>query len=245
MPGARKLNLASAAFYQLKRFFKTSMKSQQPPLINANFPGDKGPTPAHGRPVFKRRLASLSRWLHIYLSMASFAILLFFAVTGLTLNHAESISAQPRISQNKGKVEINWVKVEDAAVDKLAVVELLRQAHGIKGALSDFRLEESQAEVSFKGPGYAADVFIDRETGEYELTETRNGLVAALNDLHKGRDTGRAWSWLIDASAVLMTLVSLTGLVLIWFVKRRRLSGLMLAGVCAVVSYLIYLFLIP
>lgn len=177
--------------------------------------------------------------------MASFAVLLFFAVTGLTLNHAERFSAQPRIAQIKGKVEINWVKAADDAVDKLAVVEHLRQARGIKGALSDFRLDESQAAVSFKGPGYAADAFISRETGEYELTETRSGPVAALNDLHKGRDTGRAWSWLIDGSAVLMALVSLTGLVLIWFVKRRRSSGLMLAGVCAVVCYLIYLFLIP
>lgn len=222
------------------------MKSQQPPLINANFPPDNfGPTAAQRRPVPKRRLASLSRWLHIYLSMASFVILLFFAVTGLTLNHAERFGAAPRIAQIKGKLNINWIKVEDAAVDKLAIVEHFRQAHGVKGALSDFRLEESEAAVSFKGPGYAADAFIDRETGEYELTETRSGLVAALNDLHKGRDTGRAWSWLIDASAVLMTLVSLTGLVLIWFVKRRRLSGLMLAGVCGVACYLIYLFLIP
>ncbi len=214
--------------------------------MDANIPADTIATAAaHRRQVLRRRLASLSRWLHIYLSMASFAILLFFAVTGLTLNHAERFSAAPRIAQHKGRVELNWVKAADAAVDKLAVVEHLRQAHGIKGALSDFRLDESQASVSFKGPGYAADFFISRETGEYELTETRSGLVAALNDLHKGRDTGHAWSWLIDASAILMTLVSLTGLVLIWFVKRRRSSGLMLACVCAVACYLIYLFLIP
>jgi hypothetical protein len=222
------------------------MKSLQPPLTNANFSIDNVSAAATPRrQALNRRLASLSRWLHIYLSMASFAILLFFAVTGLTLNHAERFSAHPHIAEIKGKVELNWVKAEDSAVDKLAIVEHLRQAHGIKGALSDFRLDESQASVSFKGPGYAADAFINRETGEYELTETRSGLVAALNDLHKGRDTGGAWSWLIDASAVLMTLVSLTGLILIWFVKRRRASGLMLAGVCGVACYLIYLFLIP
>jgi len=222
------------------------MKSQQLPLITANFPAENvGVAVAHRRHVLKRRLASLSRWLHIYLSMASFAILFFFAVTGLTLNHAERFSAQPRVAQATGKVELNWVKAADADVDKLALVEHLRQAHGIKGALSDFRLDESQASVSFKGPGYAADAFINRETGEYELTETRSGLVAALNDLHKGRDAGPVWSWLIDASAVLMALVSLTGLVLIWFIKRRRASGLMLAGACAVACYLIYLFLIP
>jgi uncharacterized protein len=221
------------------------MKSQQPSLMNATFTADNiSVTATQRRLVSKSRLAALSRWLHIYLSMASFAILLFFAVTGLTLNHAERFSAQPRITQIKGKVELKWIKAEDAAVDKLDIVEHLRQAHGVKGALSDFRLDETEATVSFKGPGYAADAFINRETGEYELTETRSGLVAALNDLHKGRDTGREWSWLIDASAVLMTLVSLTGLVLIWFVKRRRLSGLMLAGACGVACYLIYLFLI-
>ncbi|MFN8000702.1 MAG: PepSY-associated TM helix domain-containing protein [Acidobacteriota bacterium] len=222
------------------------MKSPQAPLMNASLAPDKAvATDAHKRLALKRHLASLSRWLHIYLSMASFVILLFFAVTGLTLNHAERFSAQPRITQLKGKLELNWVKAEDAAVDKLAIVEHLRQTYGIKGALSDFRLDEAQASVSFKGPGYAADAFINRETGEYEVTETRNGFVAIINDLHKGRDTGSAWFWLIDVSAVLMTLVSLTGLVLLWFVKRRRLSGLVLAGVCGVACYLIYVLLIP
>src|SRR5215470_12862874 len=103
------------------------MKSQQPQLMNANFPTDNvSVTAAQRRLHLKRRMAALSRWLHIYLSMASFAILLFFAVTGLTLNHAERFSAQPRITQIKGKVELNWIKAEDSAVDKLAIVEHLR-----------------------------------------------------------------------------------------------------------------------
>src|SRR5262245_23141440 len=138
------------------------MKSQQPQLMNANFPADNADAAAaHSRLVLKRRLASLSRWLHIYLSMTSFAILLFFAVTGLTLNHAERFSARPSVARIEGKVEIKWIKAEDAAVDKLAIVEHLRQAHGIKGALCDFRLDESEAAVSFKGPGYEADAFIN------------------------------------------------------------------------------------
>lgn len=199
----------------------------------------------HSQNYWRRRTASLARWLHIYLSMASFAILFFFAVTGLTLNHTDWFNGQERVIQLKGKVETTWVKAEDAAVDKLSVVEHLRQAHSIKGALGDFRLDETQAAVSFKGPGYAADAFINRETGEYELTETRHGFVAMLNDLHKGRDTGRVWSWVIDFSAALMCLVSLTGMVLIWFVKRHRFNGLLLAAAGALLSYAIYRLLIP
>jgi hypothetical protein len=81
------------------------MKSQQPPLMNASFTADiVSATATQRRLIPKRRLAALSRWLHIYLSMASFAILLFFAVTGLTLNHAERFSAQPRATQIKGKM---------------------------------------------------------------------------------------------------------------------------------------------
>ncbi len=108
----------------------------------------------------------------------------------------------------------------------------------LRGGVAAYRANEVQI-----NPNYRA--FINRETGEYELTETRNGFVAIINDLHKGRDTGKTWSFMIDLSAVLMTLVSLTGMVLLWFVKRRRFSGFILAGIGAVVCYLIYLFLIP
>jgi hypothetical protein len=58
-------------------------------------------------------------------------------------------------------------KFLDKDVAKLGVVERLRSAHGIHGAVNDFRVEDSGCSVSFKGPGYAADVFIDRATGRY------------------------------------------------------------------------------
>lgn len=77
--------------------------------------------------------------------------------------------------------------------------------------LSAVPIALNQCEVSFKGPGYSADAFIDRATGKYELTENRMGLVAILNDLHKGRDSGKPWAVVIDISAILLTLVSLTG----------------------------------
>ena len=81
----------------------------------------------------------------------------------------------------------------------------------LQGAVNDFRIEDNELSISFKGPGYAADVLVDRATGRYELTETRMGWIAVLNDLHKGRDAGKGWARLIDVSAVLMTVVSITG----------------------------------
>jgi hypothetical protein len=195
---------------------------------------------------WKRRTAIVGRWLHIYLSMVSFAILLFFAVTGITLNHQDAFGGSARTRQFRGKVEQKWVKATDSKdVAKLEIVEFLRRKHNVRSALSDFRVDDSQCSVSFKGPGYSADVFIERETGNYELTETRQGLVAVVNDLHKGRDTGSAWAVIIDVSAALMVLVSLTGLVLIFFLQRRRASGLMAVGIGAALCYLVYLIWVP
>ena len=110
-------------------------------LQDRSITAKKAEVPAdHSQFYLKRRVASLSRWLHIYLSMASFAILFFFAVTGLTLNHTDWFSAQQRTAQLKGSVETKWIKTDDANVDKLAIVEHLHNTHGIKGALSDLRL---------------------------------------------------------------------------------------------------------
>jgi hypothetical protein len=190
---------------------------------------------------WKRRFAHLARWLHTYLSMLSFAILLFFAATGLTLNHAEWFEGRVNTAQYQGTLDAAWFKTPDPkVVEQDKIVAYLRRAQGIKGDVSDFHVDETQCEVLFKGPGYEADASIDRGTGKYDLRVSRSGLIAILNDLHKGRDTGGKWSAMIDFSAVLMTLVSLTGLTLIFFLNKRRLFGLIVALMGALLCYIAY-----
>jgi len=189
----------------------------------------------------KRKTAMLIRWLHIYISMASFAVVFFFAVTGLTLNHAEKFGDEMRTVQQKGVMRADWVKGPDSSrVARLEVVEWLRSRHRLRGSLSDFRIDDGQISVSFKGPGYAADVFIDRATGAYDLTETTAGFVGVINDLHKGRDTGRGWSNFIDICAVLLVVVSLTGFVLIFFLKKKRAGGIAVAVCGLFIAWLVY-----
>jgi hypothetical protein len=195
---------------------------------------------------WKRKTARWSRWLHIYLSMVSFAILFFFALTGITLNHQDRFTGEAKTSRYRGTMNVTWLRPppgRDAA--RLEIVEYLRKTHGVKAALSDFRVDDDQLEVSFKGPGYEADAFIDRGTGKYEVTESRMGLVAIVNDLHKGRDTGGAWSNVIDVSAVLMCLVSMSGLVLIFFLQKRLVSGLMALAIGGLLCVIVYWIWVP
>ena len=193
----------------------------------------------------RRKVAVPARWLHIYLSMGSFALVLFFAATGLTLNHPNWFANRTKTQERHGIAEKAMLRTASSDGAKLGLVEMLRAREHVQGAVSDFRVDDQQVSISFRAPGYTADAFIDRDTGKYDLSEVRNGFVAVMNDLHKGRDAGRVWSAVIDGSAVLLVLVSVTGLVLIWFVHKRRASGLVLAAVAALGGWLVYRLFVP
>jgi hypothetical protein len=167
------------------------------------------------------------RWLHIYGSMLGLAATLLFAVTGLSLNHADWFeSKEPTVRTFAGELPAALLA---EAVDQLAVAERLRAAHRLQGMVTEFLVDDAQCLVVWKGPGYAADATIERADGRYRIEEQRRGLWAVLDDLHKGRDCGPLWSLVIDASAVALAFLSLTGLWLLLYLKKRRRAGLLTA----------------
>ena len=196
---------------------------------------------------WKKLTARYSRWLHIYLSMFSFVIVLFFSVTGITLTHLEWFDESvERENKVQGTIPASWVNMSDTAlIKKMEVVELLRKQYGIKGYVSDFMIQDDQCMVSFRRPGYSADAFINREDGAMQLTEMKLGVIALFNDLHKGRDSGNAWKWVIDLSAAFLIIVSLSGLVMLFFLKKKRVNGLLIALIGGLICYLIYKIWIP
>jgi uncharacterized protein len=199
----------------------------------------------HAQKTFRQRVAprvaKTARWLHIYLSMVSFAIILFFAVTGLTLNHPDWFSGAVKNRLARGTLD----KTLLAAPSQRALADTLAAREHLHGNVDDFRVDDSEITLSFKAPGYSADATIDRQRGTYSVVEVRDGFVAVINDLHKGRDAGRAWSLVIDVSAVLLTCVSLTGLVILWFIYRRRSSGLLICAAGFALCLLIYRIFVP
>lgn len=198
------------------------------------------------------------------MSLLGFAALTFFAITGVTLNHPTWFGIEAhQTTEHQGEIKKDWLNlplpagltalpINDAGepeyalqVAKLEVVEHLRAAHKIRGSVGEFRVDEREVTVIFKGPGYSADAFIDRETGAYRMTETALGFVALINDLHKGRDTGFGWSIVIDLSAVLTVFVSITGTILIFYIKRKRWSGIITAVVGTILFVAFYYWLVP
>ncbi|TWU30850.1 PepSY-associated TM helix domain-containing protein [Novipirellula artificiosorum] len=205
--------------------------------------------PHHKR--LRRSLASWSRWLHIYLSMFGLVTILFFSITGLTLNHPDWFFAE-QTTRVTGQLETgllhqvnpppeNWDESDYRhQVDTLEVAERLRAEHRLAGRVSDFLVFEDECEVTFERPGYAATARIDRASGEYSLDVTANDLATVMNDLHKGRHTGYWWSWVIDVSAVIGTLTGVTGFILIFFLRLRRIQGTATAIVGGIVLWIFY-----
>ena len=174
------------------------------------------------------RIHSVIRWLHTYISLVTLLIVLFFSITGFTLNHAEWSSGGLTQKEVTGTIDVKWLNI--TAPDKLNIAEKLRADHSLRGHVDELRIDDRECTVMFKAPGYAADAFIDVKTGHYQMTILEEGKLAVMNDLHKGRYSGKAWGILIDAAAILLTAISLSGLGLLFFLKRIRTGGLLVVA---------------
>jgi uncharacterized protein len=164
--------------------------------------------------------------------MLSLMVVLFFAVTGITLNHPDWIFGQTESrKETTGALPRTWRA--NGKIDWLEVVEHLRATNNVRGRAQDMREDSSsEASLSFAAPGYRADAFINSKTGQYTLTVSAQGVVAVMNDFHKGRDAGSTWGVLIDVAGWFLVLVSITGLGLLVHLKKFRISALiaMLVG---------------
>lgn len=195
-------------------------------------PNDRRPRP---RPL-KLRAHAVLRWLHIYTSMVSLMVVLFFAATGVTLNHPDWLAAE-RTDEISGTLPTAWKT--SRGIDWLVVAEELRAKHGVHGTVADRTEDDRQAALTFRAPGYSADAFINVADGSYRLTVSYQGAIGVINDLHRGRDAGGAWGWLIDVSGLFLVLLSLTGLGLLFYLKKVRLRALaVMAGGAVIVVVL-------
>jgi uncharacterized protein len=164
-----------------------------------------------------------SRILHVYTSMLSLMLVLFFSITGVTLNHPDWLfgSKQNQV-KSVGQLPAGWNA--NGTVDWFVVSEYLRSHDGLKGEVSQKNGDVTDASIDYKGPGYAATAFIHK-TGSYDLTVDTQGFMGVINDLHKGRDTRRSWKWMIDVIGIGLVFVSLSGVFLQFFLRKRRRSA--------------------
>jgi hypothetical protein len=165
-------------------------------------------------------------WISAAVSLVG---MMLFAITGLTLNHAASISASPKTVQKIGLLApglrplLANPKANDAPLPP-RVAEAVERAVDLDPTGRPGEWSDGEVYVAMPRPGGDTWVSIDRANGAITSERTDRGWVSYLNDLHKGRNAGAAWFWFIDVFAVACIVFTLTGLLLLQMHARHRPS---------------------
>ncbi|WP_426702450.1 PepSY-associated TM helix domain-containing protein [Rhodanobacter sp. Col0626] len=173
-------------------------------------------------------MKQLHQWHWISSALCLIGMLLF-AVTGITLNHARQIEATPQVTHQKITLPVGLRAMVGGEDERKAVLPAEVAAwldDTLQAHVADRAAEWSADEiyVSLPRPGGDGWLSIDRTSGAVEYELTRRGVIAYLNDLHKGRNAGAAWSWFLDVFALACLVFAITGLFLLKFHAARRTS---------------------
>jgi len=150
--------------------------------------------------------------------------MVLFSVTGFTLNHASWIAAKPEVTTQTAQLPAPLLdqlkKTWEANADAKAA--LPAPVMDWLGATLSVRLDSRETEwsddeiyVSLPRPGGDAWLTVNLEDGEITHELTDRGWLSYLNDLHKGRNAGAAWSLFIDVFAFAALIFAVTGLLLL------------------------------
>ncbi|MDH0738266.1 PepSY-associated TM helix domain-containing protein [Achromobacter spanius] len=204
------------------------------------------------QPTPKRRaywLKTLHQWHWISSALCLLGMLLF-AITGLTLNNASHI-------ESKAVVTTRQAHLPEAVLKQLTAPPKQKKAPlpppvaqwlddtfdaGAAGKAAEWSADEVY--LSLPRAGGDAWLSIDLASGDVEYERTDRGWVSYLNDLHKGRNTGLAWSWFLDIFAVACLVFSLTGLVLLKMHAGNRGATWPMVGLGVVIPVVLALLFI-
>lgn len=193
-------------------------------------------------------LKTLHQW-HWISSAVCLVGLLLFSLTGITLNHAGQIESRPRIETHQGRLP---EPLREALASQAATLpgksqaplphelaQWLSQQLGVEAGGREAEWSREELFVSMPRPGGDAWVRIDLDSGDAELERTDRGWIAYLNDLHKGRHAGQAWSWFIDVFALACLVFAITGLFILKLHAANRPTTWPIVGLGLVLPLLL------
>jgi uncharacterized protein len=209
-------------------------------------------------PTANRRRAYWLKTLHEWHWVSSAICLIgmvLFSVTGFTLNHAASIEAKPKVSSLTDTVDaalrgrlaqsLPSAKANKGKAELPAELRAwIQKQWGVDTANREAEWSDDEIYLSLPRPGGDAWLRLSLSDGQIEYERTDRGWLSYLNDLHKGRNTGAAWSWFIDIFAAATLVFSVTGLFILKMHAGNRPFTWPMVGLGLVVPVLLALLFI-
>ena len=193
-------------------------------------------------------LMTIRKW-HWMSSAICFVCMLLFSVTGITLNHAGDIESKPATTRIDGSLPNELLA--DLNVDAEAkqhslpssIRNWLEKNQHIVIADNNAEINDGEFYIPLTRPGGDAWLSIDITSGEFEYESTDRGWISYFNDLHKGRNTGKAWVYFMDLFAVACIIFSVTGFLLLqrYADTRAQTWPLLMAGLVVPVIFMLFL----
>ena len=187
-----------------------------------------------GRPARRRGAAfdrgafyRLARMLHGYLSAFAFLALMFFAATGLLLDHPDWLQG-PRPAEREATLRLPAAELAAARGGPdpgRALAAAVARRTPLLGAYRSADAEGASTLIRLEGVRGTSDIDLDTATGEARVTA-----VSVIGELHRGRKSGAAWRWIIDVSAAVILALSVIGYVLFFSLRFRLRTSLLLTA---------------
>lgn len=191
-------------------------------------------------------LKQLHAW-HWISAAVSLTAMFLFSITGITLNHASTIGAEPSVVTADSTLPtplLAQLTEDEGSTAPLpaAVEDELERLVGIDAHGKPAEWSADEVYVAVPGPGSDAWISVDRASGAVTAEATDRGFISFINDLHKGRNTGTAWFWFIDVLSVACVIFTFTGLLLLQLHARNRPSTWPLVGLGTALPLIIIIF---
>lgn len=156
---------------------------------------------------FSRLLNKWSRVLHRDLSFFFSGVILIYAVSGILLNHRDTINADYSVTVTK--FIVSQIKPK-ADIDKSYVVSMLEDLGEAENYTKHYFPEENMMKVFLKG---GSSLVMNISTGDavYESLKRRH-VFSALNRLHY--NPSQWWTIFSDIFAVSLILITITGIIM-------------------------------
>lgn len=181
-----------------------------------------------GGSVSKGEFYRQCRIWHGYLSAFAFLALLFFAATGILLNHPGLI----KVTQPKG-VEKSFILTPTAigelraANDPGPVLVLMARDHAkLAGRLKESQTVGDDIFVRMQGVRGSTDLRANLAEGKAEITVEPQHPIAIFNALHRAELAGDLWRYFVDVIAGVLIVMALIGYVLFLSLRFRLKTAL-------------------
>lgn len=195
------------------------------------------------KPRSKNWLLIKFREYHTWLGLAVALFVVSTSLTGIVLNHKDLFFGEKK--HEKKALESKLTTHTELSALPVSFQDAMGSAAALLGesaALEHIQLKDEHGKLTYKvkameiGNGHEVEVLVDPHTGEAILMDGYSMTMAAgtskerdsvnwkkfINDLHTGEVAGTAGKLLIDFTAIVLTVLTLTGIYLWWIPKMRK-----------------------